>query len=370
MKIAMVYDFLYPYNVGGVEVRNYKIARELAMRGHEVHLFGVKLWSGEDTFEREGVYYHGVENKRQYHFKSRRRILETIRYSINLYRELRKHEFDVIDCTSLPYFTCLACRLAHGNAKFVITWHQYFGDYLYEYLGPVKGFLGVMLEKLTKRLTKNHVSVSGKTKKDLGLENVQVIRNGLDLDVIDRAKPVREGFDLIFVGRLIAGKNVGLLVRSLLLLGEKPRTVVVGDGPDMEELVKLTEELGLGENVTFAGVLGENEVYSYLKSSKVFVSPSVLEGFGMAVLEAMACGLPAVVVRHKWNASSELVEDGVTGMVVENSESGLAGAIRMLLEDGEKRASMSEKAKEYARGFSWSSESERLVEYYNRILCE
>lgn len=54
MKIAIVYDMIYPFNIGGAEIRNYEIAKRLA-RHHEVHLFGVKLWDGPDVIRRDGL---------------------------------------------------------------------------------------------------------------------------------------------------------------------------------------------------------------------------------------------------------------------------------------------------------------------------
>jgi len=59
MKIALVYDMIYPYNIGGAELRNYEIAKRLS-QNHEVHLFGVKMWDGPNIIIREGIVIHGV----------------------------------------------------------------------------------------------------------------------------------------------------------------------------------------------------------------------------------------------------------------------------------------------------------------------
>jgi len=60
MKIAMIYDMIYPFNVGGGEARNYLLAKELIKRGHEVHFFGEKLWKGKNTIVYDGIVMHGV----------------------------------------------------------------------------------------------------------------------------------------------------------------------------------------------------------------------------------------------------------------------------------------------------------------------
>jgi len=60
MKIAFVYDAIYPYVKGGVEKRVEELAVRLSRRGHEIHLFGMKFWDGEDILMRDGIYLHGV----------------------------------------------------------------------------------------------------------------------------------------------------------------------------------------------------------------------------------------------------------------------------------------------------------------------
>jgi len=368
MKIAVVYDMLYPYNVGGVEIRNYEIAKRLVKKGHEVHLYGVKLWKGDDIIEKEGIYYHGVGRyKNMYNFRGQRNILEPISYSIKLYKELKKENFDIIDCSAFPYFPCFASKLAKKKAKFIITWHQYWGDYWFTYLGKFRGFFGYLIEKLTKRLTKYNIAVSNKTKKDLGLYGVKIISNGINLGDIKKVKPSKENSDLIYVGRLIYGKNVDILIKSISLLKRKPKVIIIGDGPDKEDLMRLTKDMGLENNVKFLGFIEKRKVYSYLKSSKVFVFPSILEGFGMAVIEAMACKLPVIVVNHKWNAAVGLVNNCETGFVVGNSEKSMAKAIDNLLRDEKLRGKLADEASKSIKKFSWDRSSEELIRFYREI---
>jgi len=85
MKIAIVYDMLYPFNVGGAEIRNYEIAKVLA-KEHDVHLIGVKLWKGKRVIKREGITYHGVCRYKKLHsFSGKRSILEPMYYSFKLF---------------------------------------------------------------------------------------------------------------------------------------------------------------------------------------------------------------------------------------------------------------------------------------------
>ena len=75
MKIAFVYDAIYPYVKGGVEKRVWELATRLNSRGHEVHLFGMKFWDGEDNFIREGVFLHGVCSVQKLYARGRRTVM-------------------------------------------------------------------------------------------------------------------------------------------------------------------------------------------------------------------------------------------------------------------------------------------------------
>jgi hypothetical protein len=60
VKIAYIYDNVYPYCIGGVEKRIWEISKCLINRGHEVHFFCMKYWDGEEVIRKEGIWYHGV----------------------------------------------------------------------------------------------------------------------------------------------------------------------------------------------------------------------------------------------------------------------------------------------------------------------
>ena len=60
MKIAMTTDVIYPFTVGGSEIRNHEILKRLAKNGHEVHIYGAKLWRGKDIIKLDGISIHGV----------------------------------------------------------------------------------------------------------------------------------------------------------------------------------------------------------------------------------------------------------------------------------------------------------------------
>ncbi|MBU0666488.1 MAG: glycosyltransferase family 4 protein [Nanoarchaeota archaeon] len=340
MKIAIIYDMIYPFNVGGGESRNYFLAKELITRGHEVHFFGAKLWKGPTILNHEGIIMHGVYHSRKLYKTSRRSFDEPIMFSLKLAMHLFKEDFDIVDCTAIPYFPAFVCKLYSiiKRKPLIITWHEVWIDYWQFYLG-FKGFIGRFIEKIVSRLTKKHIVVSNRTKNRLLQINpkaqVSVVPNALMFDIINGARPVHERFDLMYCGRLMPHKGVDYLLKSVRLLKEKfpkIKCLIIGNGPEQKKLYHLAKKLAIEENVLFKNFLPKStDVYSYMKASKIFVFPSILEGFGIVVIEAMACGLPIVGVKHRWNASEDLINENKAGFVVDRNPIVIAEKVSYLL---------------------------------------
>lgn len=127
--------------------------------------------------------------------------------------------------------------------------------------------------------------------------------------------------------------------------------VLVGDGPLRSELEDLASRLGLGERVRFLGARGRRETIALLRGCDLFVLPSRAEPFGLAVLEAMACGKP--VVASRVGGLQELVRDGTDGKLLEPDDpAGLADAMAGLLDDRDAAHRLGRTARARARDFS------------------
>ncbi len=373
MKIAFVYDAVYPYRIGGVEKRIYELSRRLVHRGHEVHIFGLKEWEGDASCIKNGVHYHGLGQSRSFYTHGRRSIGEACYFGWKVLSPLLQEHFDIIDCQNFPYFSCFsaafAAKMKHGHL--VITWHEVWKDYWTKYLG-IAGPVGRIIELMASGLSSNIVAVSDLTKNDLlSLRNgvkIAFIPNGIDFGHIITVPPSETKSDIIFSGRLLKEKNVDLLIRALVLIRkELPeiRCILIGDGPERESLQNLVKECDLGQNVTFTGFLKKyDDVIALMKSSRVFASPSTREGFGIAALEAMACGLPVVTVDAPKNAVKELVT-GKTGRISSLSPEAFAKDILMALHT---RDLMAGYCMELAQEYNWDKIVERTEEYYSGII--
>lgn len=366
----MVYDCVYPYSKGGVEKRIDEFARRLTEK-HEIHLFSMKYWEGNAIKREHDICYHGVcRAKNLYNKNGKRSIFQAIRFSFFLFFVLIKEELDLIECQNIPYFPCFPCFFYCLIKKkpLIIIWYEVWGGYWYEYIGW-KGFFGKQIERITSRLTGNHIAVSNKTRRDftkVGKVHPPVIPPiGVDLNTIDEAERSSEQFDVLYVGRLIKEKNVSLLIESLSMVNlPHIRCGIIGDGPERKNLERLTKQFQLTEKIKFLGFV-EN-VYSYMNSSRIFVLPSSREGFGIVVIEANACGLPVLVLNHPNNAATELII-GKNGFVCQDGKE-IAERIRQLLSNDELRHEMSEFAIQAASRFQWTEIIKQYENFCDSVL--
>ena len=376
MKIAFVNDTIYPFSKGGAEKRVWEIAKRLAQRGHEIHLFGMRYWEGDAVFIKENVYLHGVCDVQELYIDGRRSIKEAIYFACKLLKPLLKEEFDVIDCSNFPYFPCFTAKI-HSLTKgsvLVITWLEVWDSYWSEYLGK-KGRIGRLIEKLTAHLGDHTIAISEITKQRLlsagAKGKIKVMPNGMDFTEITNAtaSAVESQSDILFAGRLIADKNIDVLIKAIgLIARDNPdiSCLIIGEGPERKRLENMVHDAGLKNNVQFLGFLGSSEeVFAYMKSSKVFAFPSTREGFGIVVTEANACGLPVITTNHPQNAARDLVIDGRTGFLCNLDESDLATKISTALT---KRQDISSSCIEFSQSYEWNKIVDMFEQYYTSLL--
>lgn len=376
MKIALVNDTIYPYSKGGAQKRIWEIAKRLAQRGHVVHLFGMKYWDGVEVIVKDSVCLHGVCKPKELYVEGRRSIKEAIYFACKVLRPLLKEDLDIIDCSNFPYFPCFSAKLhtIRRNSTLIITWLEVWDDYWYEYLGR-KGIFGKWVERLVARLSTNMIAISDSTKKGLlsigAKGNIRVVPNGVDLEEINAVPSANDSSDVIFAGRLIKEKNIDVLIKSIALTRDSIpdiKCLIIGDGPERSSLEKLTRNLDLEGNIHFLGFLNRSEdVFSYMKSSKVFVLPSTREGFGIVVLEANACGLPVVTVSHPKNAAADLINDGKNGFLCKLNEEDMAQKVTMALEA---RQDIFQGCIGYAREYDWGRITDMVESVYHTALAQ
>ena len=156
---------------------------------------------------------------------------------------------------------------------------------------------------------------------------------------------------LVAMGRLCPQKGFDMLIEAFSLCTNKAWSLVIlGEGVERELLISLTKRLGLESRVYFPGRV--SDPYPVLYQAKLFVLSSRFEGFPMALLEAMSCGLPVVSFECP-TGPSDIITDGFDGVLVQNGNvKGLANAINKLIDDEEMRNRMGKQAPKVVKKFS------------------
>jgi glycosyltransferase involved in cell wall biosynthesis len=199
---------------------------------------------------------------------------------------------------------------------------------------------------------------------------VDVIYNGIDRGEIERL--IREAVDhpwmadretpvLLAAGRLVEQKGYGDLLRafSCVVRSRPSRLLILGEGPQRTSLEGRIRDLGLEGSVELLGF--RPNPYAWMARASVFVQSSLFEGFGVAILEALACGAP-VVATDCPSGPSEILQGGEFGILTPPGDpEALAAAIERLLGDEALRQQLREKGRERAKAFSIDRSADSLV---------
>ena len=182
-------------------------------------------------------------------------------------------------------------------------------------------------------------------------------------------------FIILYVGRLIPKKGIDLLLEAIGLISNRRNVscIIVGDGPERENLEELSSRLGLVDRIAFMGT--QRNICEWYKKADVFVHPATLEeGFGITLVEAMASGLPCIAFNK--GAIPEIIEDGKNGFIVgDTTVEALSGAINQAYEMLKKkpedwnhmRISAAERAKDFTIQ-NMVNQLDRLLEVQGEVV--
>lgn len=355
-----------PNHVGGLEIATYNIASILSERNHEVHIItSLDVGLPKENME-NGFYVHRIPTLEM-------PILRTSFFSIGSLLVIKKIDPDLIHIQTIFLgFAGLLIKMlihkpyivyGHGSDVY-LSWRfkRILSKYILKSADAVVALTQYMKRELQKSSNKH----------------IFVIPNGIILEKFDdiTGNNLRDKLKLkdkkmiLFVGSLRPVKGVRYLIDAMEFLVEKNKNislVLVGDGEDRDDLKDLVKGYNLDEHVIFVGRVSDEEVPEYMAAADIFVLPSLSEGFGIVLLEAMASGLPIIATNIA--GISEMVTDGENGFLVEpkNPEE-IADRIMKLLEDDALREIISHNNKEKSKQFSWSQVVDMIESVYMNVL--
>lgn len=213
---------------------------------------------------------------------------------------------------------------------------------------------------------------------EIGDERIKLFfENGIPSNFLQNGASQEEPTEkikLLFVGRLVPYKGADLVIEALGRLEPTLRDqlsfTIVGDGSERQDLENRVRALNLQDMVKFVGWVKQQETQAYYSKSDIFCFPSVREFGGAVVMEAMACGLPCIVVDN--GGIAEYVTEG-TGFKIEPTSrdyviQAMSEKIRNLVKNDELRREMSRRAIERAKEFEWSEKAKQIVGIYSNLV--
>jgi len=325
MKILILGD-LPPFVLGGAEQQLLLLAQAWREANHQVLVLGHRTPSGM---------HQGVPSRRirvAYRFgKFMRGLTFTLSLARALLREGKK--YDVVYCRFLGEAAIVAVSMkAMGllSLPLVVT-PAASGEGVHSDINRLRASLFWPLWKfLLQRQVDAFNAISPAIHAELrqaGLGPTSDIPNGVRLPELERERsiPATDARFWLFCGRLVPQKGVDLLIEALSLMSaESIPLVIVGEGPEENELRDDCQRLELADRVTFQGRLPHSRLLEMMQRAYALILPSRYEGLSNAALEALALGLPVVSTRC---GGIDAWLDPETGWVCEADPSSIAGAL-------------------------------------------
>ena len=336
MRIAIVYDCLFPNTLGGAE-RWYRNLAERLDREHSVTFLTRRQWGDEGPetpFETIAVSPGGG----LYNSSGRRRIWPPIRFGVGVFWHLLRHgrSYDAVHSASFPFFSLLgaafALALTRSRARLIVDWWELWTpEYWQHYLGSVGGRVGAAIQSFCTRLPDQSFVFSRLVESRLRAKRpeARVDRltgaysgEGDSAPMRPSLEPQRDPL-VVSAGRHIPEKRVPAIPPAIAVARNEVhglRCEIMGDGPDTEATAARVRELGLDGAVAIRGRVASSEVIRTIAEASCLLHPSLREGYGLVVVEAASVGTPSVVVSGPENAASELIEEGVNGFVANSAK--------------------------------------------------
>lgn len=281
-----------------------------------------------------------------------------------------------------------ARKAAELGLPLVFTFHTQYREYTHYVPLPqdaIQEFLKNAVQNWLKDFMRlcQHIVIPSESMKEIlireyGLrDRYTVIPTGMDLEPYRLADGdalrSRMGWQgekvLVSTGRLAQEKNWPILLKAAQRVHSthpELRVVLIGDGPEKEDLQELASGLGIADRVTFTGEIPFEEVTAYLKAADIFGFASTTETQGLVTMEAMAAGLPVVAVDA--SGTRDIVDNGEQGFLVRNDADALAASIKRLLDSPVEMQALGKRALQKAKSFTVENCTRQLVEVYENAI--
>ena len=355
-------------HAGGAEIHLHEIFGRLARQGHTVDLVSSGWPGAAPEAELDGMRVRRVGGRHTFALRARsavRRLLAVNRYDV-VVEDINKLPLFLAGLTDRP-FCALVPHLFGPTAFREASW-------------PIAAVVWAAERPIPRAYRRAWFhAISESTRDDLvrrgiAAERVTVIYPGVDAEwyAPDATVARADAPTFLYVGRLKRYKGVEIALRALALAwATRPDLVleVAGQGDDRARLERLAGSLGIREGVRFLGFVSEEEKRRRLRRAWALVFPSPKEGWGIANVEAAACGTPALASDSP--GLRESVRDGETGFLVPHGDTqALAQRMLALAADPGLMARLGRAGRGFAERLSWERAARATEAHLHRVIAQ
>ena len=383
MRIAFFTDTYYP-DLNGVTISVNNFAKELRQKGHTVYIFAPKNngnHKDKDKFLVRLPSFKILSNVEP-------EIYSPTPWPNKQFRQMFSKDFDIIHAHGNGPYSLLGYSIAKiKRISFAMTFHNmhtHYAHYIFNGKIITPKMISLGLKTFAQRCDAVFVP-SEKMKKELlsyGVKKqINVVPNFLEFE---RFENLKTGYlhkllglsedtpILLTVGRIGKEKNLDFILRVFKIIcktDDKTHLVIVGKGPERDNLFDFAKKLGILKRVHFAGAIEYEFMPMVYKDAAVFVFASYTETQGVCVLEASAAGIPSVI--NDDSAFDNMVKNGKSGFTLPLNEDKFAEKLNVLLNNKQKREEMGKEAVKIAsKNFDAKKITQKLTGVYAQIVAQ
>jgi len=378
MKIALISTWFPPFIVGSGN-RFYEVGRRLS-KDHEVHVYTTGIEGGLNEEYMDGMHIHRYCRHDITKSVEKESYILNLKFSLHLLKKnlelvTKNNYFDIIDCNivskTLPYASYFISKSKH--VPLIETWHEVWYKENFEQYSSMMAIPGFYLELFMPKLSDFNIAVSETTKMRLinllkvNPDKISVISNGVDLKKFNAICAEKKYGRIIYVGRLESHKCVDTLLFAYHQLKKRYtdiELILIGKGPQKEYLINLSKKLDI-EDITFLDPMPYDQLITAMKSSWILVLPSIREGQGIVLLEAMAAGTPPIAVNAEGSAVGDVITNNYNGLLV--VQGNIENAMEKLLTNEDLYASLRKNGLEFVKDYDWDKIAERTAQIYEMV---
>jgi glycosyltransferase involved in cell wall biosynthesis len=352
MKIAFL--------AGHSSIHTVKWVNEMEKRGHTIHL--ITMHPGKEILN-ANIQVHRLPFKPPLGY-----YLNTL----HLRQLLRRIEPDLLHTHYASGYGTLA-RLSRFHPNLLSVWGS--DIFIFPYASKTKRkIIQKNLRAADRIASTSHIMKSQIENLNKPQKEIAVTPFGVDCE---RFRPMgtSEHQNQIRIGtvkKMASQYGIATLIKAFAILKSKfqgnIKLILVGGGPEEEELKLLVKSLNLSEHVNFVGPIPHHTVPEYLNSFDIYIALSENESFGVAIIEASACGVPVIV--SDVGGLPEVVEDGKTGYIVpRNNPEAAADKMLKLLNNEHLRKKMGEAGRQFVlNNYDWKKNADKMERLYTEIV--